>query len=247
MPDRYPVNSIVNVQVNREIPSGLLGFVDGTRAIIHNREIAWEESSSHSRYIGHVFPAKVLGINAPYSDLELSLRLAVYDPWDQVPEKFPIGTEVKGRVVGLIDNAAFVELQEAVEGYLHVHELMPDFDRIGELLWINDHIRATVIALEPTQRRLTLSVQELLERRVQENRKDKWQSAPPANSSQVPMGALLSSAVRRQLLGINRPLIAPFSNLRRALIVEADQEFGAGLKSCLRLNGCESDWVSVIQ
>lgn len=238
----FPVNARVSVRITRVLPSGLLGVVEGgVRAMVRNREIAWKRTRSPRDYVGEVHPGIVIGFNPAYQELEVSLRFAERDPWREVAEKYRPQTVVQGRVVGLIETAAFVELEPGVEGFLPAGELpRKEAEDITECLWVDDHVLAAVTDVDIARRRIRLSVNTLLERRDAQFQRRIW-AAARATESAMTLGEILPRDVRLRLLQVGyapEPAASSLSPLR-VLVVEDDEAYAAGLETWLRKNGCQ--------
>lgn len=235
----YPLNARVEVLITKVIPSGLLGRVGDRRAIIRRREISWREPNELDAYVGQTRPAVVIGYNPAYDELELSLRLVERDPWREVPTKYRVGTIVGGRVQGLTRDAAFVEIEKGVEGFLHIGDLLPQsVERIEDLLWIGDYVKAVVIEVDPLQRRLRLSIRDLLMERETRYRKELWSRYQDA-TAHTTVAARVPEQIRLQLYRFWEPStsLTPVATLR-TLVIEDDEAFGPGLVNLLKRNGC---------
>jgi small subunit ribosomal protein S1 len=147
----YPINSRISVHISHYTPAGLRGKVkDGTRAIIRNREIAWDVPPPCKYYVGKTLETVVLDYDTVNEQLELSLRLIEHDPWEDVATKYARGREVEGRVVGLISGAAFIELEPGVDALLPASEVPLNTDQhIEDWLWIHDQVKMQVIKVDP--------------------------------------------------------------------------------------------------
>jgi signal transduction histidine kinase len=246
MPTDYPINSTVSVHITRAIPPGLLGrVVDGPKAIVRTREIAWGEPRPAEEYIGQTRDALVIGYNPAYEELELSLRLAERDPWQRIEERYPVGAEVDGRVIGLVERAAFVELEPGVEGFLPISELAPfHVEQIEDWLWIDDEVKALVTRIDPPRRRLGLSIQERVRARDARARREMWASYRETPSDNITLAELIPTETRLQLLRLDEPKPAALEPQLRVLIIEDDETYAEGLNSFLRRRGCEVTWAA---
>lgn len=244
MPTNYPPGTRVSVCITSDIPSGLLGFVEDTRAIIRRREIAWEKPLPLHEYFGQKREAIVIGFNPAYQSLELSLRLSERDPWKDVAERFPPDTIIEGRVIGMLVDAAFVEIEPGLEGVLRADELLSEpIERIGDLLWIGDRVRAIVTRTDQRKRRLLLSIKKLLAQRDSRFYDGLWEHAPRAKPAYAPLAVFLPDEIRHQLRQIGQRENNAIQRHLRVLVIEDDEIYGAGLENLLRLNGCAVTWV----
>jgi signal transduction histidine kinase/predicted RNA-binding protein with RPS1 domain/CheY-like chemotaxis protein len=245
----YPINSTVSVRITRAIPPGLLGRVveedrsEGPKAIVRTREIAWDEPSPVADYIGRTLPAIVIGYNPAYEELELSLRLAQRDPWKRIEARYAPGQAVDGRVIGLAEQGAFVELEPGVEGYLPISELVQTHvERIEDWLWIDDSIKACVTRIDAPRRRLGLSIRQRVKERDERTRRELWASRRGTPSDNITVAELIPTDVRLKLLRLDGEEPVVFEPQLRVLIIEDDETYAEGLNSLLRRNGCQVTW-----
>lgn len=242
MPTDYPLNSQITVRITRCMPVGLLGqLADDTRAIIRNREIAWGKHAPLEQYVGQTRPAIVIGYNSVYEQLELSLRLIERDPWPEFASKFPPGSEVEGRVVGLIEGAAFVELMPGVEGYLPLSDLpLEPPVRIEDWLWLDDSVKALITDVDISRRHLRLGLKTLLAQRELQFQRQLWPTGQPTHSSGVTLAEVLPAATRLHLLRMAPEAESVrFEHPLEVLVIEDDLVYAAGLAAYLRSNGCQ--------
>lgn len=232
----------VVVRITGQIALGLVGQVDGARAIIRHREIAWQTPLPLSEYIGKTRKATIIGFNPLYQELELSLRLAERDPWEEVPLKYPEGSQVDGQVVGLAEDTAFVEIEPGVKGVLPKVEILPQpVESIQDLLWMGDHVKAKITRVDVLQRYLILSLKDLLIKREHQFHNELWAIPSATGSSNVSLADYLPKDMRSQLLKIGRTMEQP-AEVLRVLVIEDDETYGAGLRGLLILNSCQVIW-----
>jgi signal transduction histidine kinase/CheY-like chemotaxis protein len=246
MPD-YSINDQVTVYLRNHSPAGLLGqVVDGPRAIIRQREIAWENPQPLEFYIHKTWPAIVLHYDSVHDQLELSLRLVERDPWKGIEDKYPPGKEVEGKVVGLIEGAAFVELEPGVEAFLSLNDLpLSPEQRIENWLWLNDRVLASVEDVIPHKRRLRINLNSVLAKRENKIRRQLWSSNSVTAAEGVTLAEFLPKDIRLKLLRMGVPedssATGPVLNV---LLIEDDDAFAAGLQILLRSNGCQVDYAN---
>lgn len=238
----YPKNSRVYVKISRYCPAGLRGKVESSqRAIIRQREIAWNKPQSYKKYIGKTKEAIVLGYDPVKDQLELSLRLVERDPWKDAESKYAVGREVEGKVVGLIEGAAFIELEQGVDAYLPTRELPISADqRVEDWLWIHDQVKALVTEIHPHQRRLRISIRALLAQRENRIRQLLWSTSHQASDTGITLAEYLPKDVRIKLLRMNLSEEGVSSDdILLVLVIEDDQTFAAGMQRLLQNNGCQ--------
>jgi signal transduction histidine kinase/predicted RNA-binding protein with RPS1 domain len=154
----------VNVKIRRILPFGLLvSLDDGRTGIVREREIAWDRDGRR-RWREHYSPGDTLTA-VPLGEgrdqrLELSIRLAQYDPWNDLPARYQLGQVVRGRVTGLRPYGVFVEIEPGITGLLHRSRLpaWAQRDAIADLFWPGDLVQLAIELIDITHRRLRLSL-----------------------------------------------------------------------------------------
>ncbi len=138
-----------------------LGPVDG---LVHRSEITWGRFG-HPREVlhkGQKVRAQVVSVDPEKERVNLSIKALVPDPWTTVAEKYPVGTRVRGKVVGLTPFGAFVEVEPGLEGLIHISELSwtkrPKHP--SEVVKEGDKVEAVVLRLDPAERRLSLGLKQ---------------------------------------------------------------------------------------
>lgn len=139
-----------------------LGGIDG---LLHISDISWGRITHPSEFfaVGETIEVIVLKYDEEQERVTLGYKQKKADPWSSVGEKYPLGTKVKGRVVSIADYGAFVELEEGVEGLVHVSEL--DWSsrpkHPSKYLSIGENVEATVLRVDMEERRISLSIKQL--------------------------------------------------------------------------------------
>jgi signal transduction histidine kinase/ActR/RegA family two-component response regulator/predicted RNA-binding protein with RPS1 domain len=160
------VGARTTLRITKLLPFGLAGILpDGSRGIVREREIAWDEAIRQNwreRFVvGHRYPATV--VEKRPESWELSLRLAQHDPWSKVEERYLVGLAVTGRVARFWNYAAMLELEPGITGVLRQNELPPWVTQpIDEALWVGDRVRAVIGGVNHERREIELSAKELL-------------------------------------------------------------------------------------
>jgi small subunit ribosomal protein S1 len=138
-----------------------LGPVDG---LVHRSEITWGRFN-HPREVlhkGQKVRAQVVSVDPEKERVNLSIKALIPDPWSTVAEKYPVGTRVRGKVVGLTPFGAFVEVEPGLEGLIHISELSwtkrPKHP--SEVVKEGDEVEAVVLRLDPAERRLSLGLKQ---------------------------------------------------------------------------------------
>ena len=106
----------------------------------------------------------ILGVSEGERRMSLGLKQALGDPWVDVPQRFPIGSEVGGPVTSLTKFGAFVQVSEGVEGMIHVSEISPEkrINQPADVLRVGQVVKALVIGIDPEKRQMKLSMKQLV-------------------------------------------------------------------------------------
>ncbi len=138
-----------------------LGGIDG---LLHITDIAWGRIGHPSERlsVGDQIKVKVLHYDREKEKVSLGLKQALPDPWETVQEKYPVGTRIKGRVVNITDYGVFVELEEGIEGLIHVSELTwsKKMRHPSKIVHIGDTVEVMVLDCDPTKRRISLGMKQ---------------------------------------------------------------------------------------
>jgi small subunit ribosomal protein S1 len=165
--DRYPVSAHVKGRVISVTDYG--AFVEleqGIEGLVHVSEMTWSKRTKHPSKIVHVgdeIETVVLNVNPSDRRISLGLRQLETNPWETLHEKFPVGSTVEGRVRNLTDFGAFIEIEEGLDGLVHVSNMSwtKRIKHPSEVLKKGDKVKAVVLAIEPEHRRLSLGMKQL--------------------------------------------------------------------------------------
>ena len=164
---RYPVGAHVSGRVISVTDYG--AFVEleqGIEGLVHVSEMTWSKRAKHpSKLVGvnDQVECVVLNVNPTERRISLGMRQLAANPWDSLIEKYPVGATVEGRVRNLTDFGAFIEIEEGIDGLVHVSNLSwtKRVKHPSEVLKKGDRVKAIVLAIEPDKRRLSLGVKQL--------------------------------------------------------------------------------------
>ena len=138
----------------------------GVEGLIHISEMTWSKRLKHPSKVlnvGDRVEVAVLEVNSGQRRISLSLRQTLEDPWSTLAQRLPVGSKIEGRVRNLTDFGAFVEVEEGVDGLIHLTDLTWS-KRIkdpAEVLKKGQKVQAQVLALDPANRRLSLGLKQL--------------------------------------------------------------------------------------
>jgi len=164
---RYPVGAHVSGRVISVTDYG--AFVEleqGIEGLVHVSEMTWSKRMKHPSKlvnVGDQVECVVLNVNPTERRISLGMRQLAANPWDSLHERFPIGMIVEGRVRNLTDFGAFIEIEDGIDGLVHVSNLSwtKRVKHPSEVLKKGDRVKAIVLAIEPDKRRLSLGVKQL--------------------------------------------------------------------------------------
>ena len=158
----YRIEQVVSARVEQVFPFGVfVRLEDGTEAYVRQRELTQSGDMDPQEVFseGENITAKVIGLPGADRKLELSVRRAQPDPWDQFYRDHKVRDPVKGRVKSLTSGNAFVEIIPGVDGVIPLEELAPwELKQPAELLWLEDQVEAMITHLNPQKRLPRLSI-----------------------------------------------------------------------------------------
>jgi small subunit ribosomal protein S1 len=128
--------------------------------------MSWSKRTKHPSKLVKVndqVEAQVLDVNPTDRRISLGLRQLATNPWDTMAEKYPVGTPVEGRVRNLTDFGAFIEVEDGIDGLVHVSDLSwtKRVKHPSEILKKGDKVKAVILAIDPKNRRMSLGVKQL--------------------------------------------------------------------------------------
>ncbi len=160
--EKYPVGSVIEGKIKNITDFGIfIGIDEGIDGLVHISDISWTKRFKHPSEIykkGQVVQAKVLYIDKENERFSLSIKDLASNPWETIDQRFPMGSIVSGPITNITEFGLFVEVEEGIEGLIHISEL--GRDKVAGLK-VGDAIRAKVIHSSATERRIGLSVRKL--------------------------------------------------------------------------------------
>ena len=165
--DRYPVGQRLSGKVVSVTDYG--AFVElepGVEGLIHVSEMSWSKRVKHPSKImnvGDSVDSMVLGVDTETRRISLGLKQIESNPWQELSEKYPVGTTIKGAVRNLTEFGAFVEVEEGIDGLIHISDMSwsKRLKHPSELLQKGDEVEAMVLNIEPENQRLSLGLKQL--------------------------------------------------------------------------------------
>ena len=165
----YPIGSKIHGKVVNLVPFGaFVELQDGVEGLIHITEFSWTKrinKPSEVLRVGDEVDAVVLDIQKEDQKISLGIRQLSANPWDMVQHNYPVGAHVRGKVRNLTTYGAFVELEEGIDGMIHVSDMSwtRKINHPGEMLNKGAEVDAVVLEVEPSQQRIALGIKQLTE------------------------------------------------------------------------------------
>jgi len=164
---KYPIGARVRGRVVSLTDYG--AFVEleqGVEGLIHVSEMSWSKKIKHPSKVltvGQEVDCQVLGIDQEAHRISLGLKQVEANPWVQLAEKYPIGSRIKGKVRNLTEFGAFVEVEEGIDGLIHISDLSwtKRVKHPSELLKKGDAVEAVVLNIDAENQRLSLGLKQL--------------------------------------------------------------------------------------
>ena len=165
--ERYPIGAQVRGRVLSVTDYG--AFVEleqGIEGLVHVSEMTWSKRMKHpSKMVkpGDEVDTIILSVNPNDRRISLGMKQLQDNPWEQLEDKYPVGAEVEGRVRNLTDFGAFIEIEDGIDGLVHVSNLSwtKRIKHPSEILKKGEKIKAVVLGVEPENRRLSLGIKQL--------------------------------------------------------------------------------------
>jgi small subunit ribosomal protein S1 len=164
--ERYPEGTKIEGKIRNVTDFGIfVGIDEGIDGLVHISDISWTQRIKHPGELykkGQTVQAVVLNIDKENERFSLGIKQIHADPWESIPERYPSGTKVTGKVTSVTDFGVFLEIEEGIEGMIHVSELSKervsspaDFTREGE------ELTAMVLKVNKKDKKIALSIKSL--------------------------------------------------------------------------------------
>ncbi len=160
---RYPVGTNIKGAVRNLTTYGaFVGLEEGIDGMIHVSDLSWTRKINHPSEVlkkGDEVEAVVLTIDKENQRVSLGIKQAENDPWSDIDNKFKVGDLVKGQAAKIASFGAFVNLQDDIDGLIHISQLSEEHvERVKDVLKVGDDVEARVIKVDKVERRIGLSV-----------------------------------------------------------------------------------------
>jgi len=174
---KYPVGSQIKGRVVNVMKYGaFIKLETGIEGLVHISEMSWTRRINHPSEvvaIGDIVDVEVLGINKEKQEISLGMKQTGVNPWTLLEEKYPTGTVLEGRVRNLTNYGAFVEIEEGIDGLLHISDMswIKKVNHPSEVVKKGDKLRVVVLTVDQEKKRVALGMKQLED--------DPWRSDIP--------------------------------------------------------------------
>jgi len=194
--EKYPEGTVLEGAIKNITEFGVfIGIEEGIDGLIHVSDISWTKKIRHPSEVykvGDAVQAKVLTVDKENEKFTLGVKQLTEDPWTAVPAKYPVGQMITGTVTNITDFGLFVEVEEGIEGLVHVSEISrKKIKSPSEMFKENDSIEAKVIHVSADERRLGLSIKQTKEDAAPARKSKSFGGGTVGESSGSTLGDLL--------------------------------------------------------
>src|SRR5207237_1479519 len=176
---KYPVGSVHEAEVVNIMSYGAFcKLEEGVEGLVHISEMSWTKRINHPSEVvsqGQRVRVKVLEINKDKQEISLGMKQVEENPWERVAEKYPPGSVVEGKVRNIANYGAFIEIEEGIDGLLHVSDLSwtKKIGHPSEVLKKSETVRAVVLSVDQEKQGMALGLKQM--------QRDPWLTVIPAN------------------------------------------------------------------
>jgi small subunit ribosomal protein S1 len=203
--EKYPIGSKIVGKVKTVTDFGIfIGFEEGIDGLVHVSEMSWTKKIKHPSELykkGQEVEAVVLHIDQKNERFSLGVKQLIPDPWKDVARRYRKGEVVAGKITNVTDFGAFVELEEGIEGLIHVSEISREkVEKPSDVLKVGETISAMVLHADPVERRIGLSIKGLKDKQEKADIEKYISNQGPTSPS---LGELIQEEMERRggLLG----------------------------------------------
>ena len=197
--EKFPIGTIIEGQVKNITDFGVfIGVDEGIDGLVHISDLSWTKRVKHPSEIfkkGDIVKAVVLNIDRDNERFSLGLKQLTPDPWESIPVKYAPGTIVRGKATSVTDFGVFLEIEEGIEGLIHVSELSQEkVESPKDIANVGDEFEAAVLNVDTVDRKIALSVKQLNSHKEKAQVQEFLGAQKQATSN---LGALLQGAMDR--------------------------------------------------
>jgi small subunit ribosomal protein S1 len=166
---KYPVQSVHEAEVVNIMSYGAFCKLEaGVEGLVHISEMSWTKRINHPSEVvsaNQKVKVRVLEINKDKQEISLGMKQVEENPWERVAEKYPPGSVIKGKVRNIANYGAFVEIEEGIDGLLHVSDLSwtKKIGHPSEILKKGEEIQAVVLSVDQEKQRIALGLKQMAE------------------------------------------------------------------------------------
>ncbi len=210
--DRFPVGSKVTGKVRNFTAYGaFVELEEGIDGMIHVSDMSWTRKINHPSEClqkGQVVDAVVLDVNPKEQRISLGLKQAQTDPWDAIASKYPVGMVVKGKVSKIASFGAFVELEDGVDGLVHISQISDQrIEKVKDALDVGQEVEARVVKVDRGERRIGLSI------RAMTMTEDEVKALEAEAAGETPAAITAKTAGSENLGGLSAAFDNAFANV----------------------------------
>ena len=176
---KYSIGTVHDAEVVNIMSYGAFcKLQEGVEGLVHISEMSWTKRINHPSEVvsqGQQVKVKVLEINKDKQEISLGMKQVEENPWERVAEKYPPGSVIEGKIRNIANYGAFVEIEEGIDGLLHVSDLSwtKKVGHPSEVLKKGDSVQAVVLQVDQEKQRIALGLKQMQE--------DPWTTVIPAN------------------------------------------------------------------
>ncbi|MCE2391209.1 MAG: 30S ribosomal protein S1 [Proteobacteria bacterium] len=200
--ERYPPGTTVKGAVRNVTNFGVfVGIEEGIDGLVHVSDISWTQKVRDPKDLykkGDEVEAVVLKVDIESEKFSLGIKQMQRNPWEEIPEKYPVGTKISGKATSIADFGVFVEIEEGIEGLVYASEIGQDVDNPRDAVKEGDEVEALVVRIDTSEQKVALSMRAVHDR---EQRAAIQRVAKQAGSEKATLGDLLSRDALDQLTG----------------------------------------------
>jgi small subunit ribosomal protein S1 len=210
--DRFPVGSKVTGKVRNFTAYGaFVELEEGIDGMIHVSDMSWTRKINHPSEClqkGQVVDAVVLDVNPKEQRISLGLKQAQTDPWDAIASKYPVGMVVKGKVSKIASFGAFIELEDGVDGLVHISQISDQrIEKVKDALDVGQEVEARVVKVDRGERRIGLSI------RAMTMTEDEVKALEAEAAGETPAAITAKTAGSENLGGLSAAFDNAFANV----------------------------------
>lgn len=197
--EKFPIGTIIEGQVKNITDFGIfVGVDEGIDGLVHISDLSWTKRIKHPSELykkGDIVKAVVLNIDRENERFSLGIKQFTPDPWQAIPVRYAPGTIVRGQVTSVTDFGIFLEIEEGIEGLIHVSEISKEkIDTPKNFAKVGDDLEAVVLNVDTMERKIALSIKHLADRK-EKAEVDAFLGAQKNATSNL--GALLQGAMEK--------------------------------------------------